>query len=219
MVVEPDATQVHASFRYGAAFALTLLVVVIAIVAPAGDLTRAVVLGLESAALVVVVVTSRARAAVRREWGLLAAGAGVLLTIGVLAGVVSETVVHLCAGVLALAIPVALAGGLLRLVRTRGATLQAVAGAVTIYLCLGLAFAWIVGVVARLGTTPYFTSGSDGTESDRVYYSFTVLTTTGFGDWTATTQLGHSLAVLEMLVGQLYLVTVIGVLVGSFGRN
>ena len=191
----------------------------IAIVAPAGDLTRAVVLALESAALVVVVVTSRARAAVRREWGLLAAGAGVLLTLGVLAGAVSETVVHVCAGVLALAIPVALAGGLLRLVRARGATLQAVAGAVTIYLCLGLAFAWIVGVVSRLGAGPYFTNGSDGTESDRVYYSFTVLTTTGFGDMTAATQLGHSLAVLEMLVGQLYLVTVIGVLVGSFGPH
>ena len=203
VVVEPDGDASPRRFRYGAAFALTLLVVMIAIVAPAGDLTRAAVLALESAALVVVVVTSRARAAVRREWGLLAAGAGALLTLGVLVGVVSETVVHLSrassrsrsrsrspAGCCAWC--------------ARGATLQAVAGAVTIYLCLGLAFAWIVGVVSRLDTGPYFTNGTDGTESDRVYYSFTVLTTTGFGDWTASTQLGHSLAVLEMLVGQLY---------------
>ena len=47
---------------------------------------------------------------------------------------------------------------------------------------------------------------------DRVYYSFTVLTTTGFGDYTAAKPVGHALAALEMLTGQLYLVTVIGVL-------
>ena len=47
-----------------------------------------------------------------------------------------------------------------------------------------------------------------------------MLTTTGFGDFTADTPVGHALAVLEMLIGQLYLVTVIGVLVGSFaGRS
>jgi hypothetical protein len=53
-----------------------------------------------------------------------------------------------------------------------------------------------------------------------VYYSFTVLTTTGFGDLTAVTPVGQALAVVEMLVGQLYLVTVIGVIVGDLaGRS
>ena len=46
-----------------------------------------------------------------------------------------------------------------------------------------------------------------------------MLTTTGFGDLTAAEPVGRALAVLEMLVGQLYLVTVIGVLIGSFGRR
>ena len=58
-----------------------------------------------------------------------------------------------------------------------------------------------------------------GDESARVYFSFTVLTTTGFGDLTAATPAGRALAVVEMLVGQLYLVTVIGVVMGSFGRR
>jgi hypothetical protein len=53
-----------------------------------------------------------------------------------------------------------------------------------------------------------------------VYYSFTVLTTTGFGDYTPEMSVGRAVAVLEMLTGQLYLVTVIGVLVGNFaGRR
>ena len=53
-----------------------------------------------------------------------------------------------------------------------------------------------------------------------MYFSFTVLTTTGFGDLTPATSVGRALAVLEMLGGQLYLVTVIGVLVGGLvGRR
>jgi uncharacterized membrane protein len=47
-----------------------------------------------------------------------------------------------------------------------------------------------------------------------------VLTTTGFGDFSAATAVGHALAVLEELTGQLYLVTVIGLLIGNFvGRQ
>ena len=118
-----------------------------------------------------------------------------------------------------IAVPLALVGGLLRLVRAHGVTLQAVAGSLTIYLLIGLAFAWIVGLVAHFDPEPYFSNGTNGTLSAHVYFSFTVMTTTGFGDLTAAGPTGRALAVLEMLVGQLYLVTVIGVLVGSFGRR
>ena len=45
------------------------------------------------------------------------------------------------------------------------------------------------------------------------------LTTTGFGDFTPATPVGHALAVIEMLVGQLYLVTVIGLLIGNFASR
>ena len=53
-----------------------------------------------------------------------------------------------------------------------------------------------------------------GNASEHVYYSFTVLTTTGFGDLTAAHGVGRALAVLEMLMGQIYLVTVISILIG-----
>ena len=56
-------------------------------------------------------------------------------------------------------------------------------------------------------------------QGSRVYFSFTALTTTGFGDLAAATEAGRALVVVEMLIGQLYLVTVIGLLVGSFGRR
>ena len=77
----------------------------------------------------------------------------------------------------------------------------------------------MIGFVVHVADAPYFASGTDGTEGERAYYSLAVLTTTGFGDFTAGQPLGRSLAVVEMLVGQLYLVTVIGVLVGSMAQR
>ncbi len=77
-------------------------------------------------------------------------------------------------------------------------------------------FAWVIGIITRLDSAWYFAQHTDGTESQRVYFSFTVLTTTGFGDFSAATSTGRALAVIEMLTGQLYLVTVIGLLIGGF---
>ena len=111
-------------------------------------------------------------------------------------------------------------GGLLRLLREHGVTVQAVAGALAICLCLGLLFAWIIGFITHLDSTLYFAQHTDGTEGDRLYFSFTVLTTTGFGDFSAATSVGHAVAVIEMLTGQLYLVTAIGLLIGNLaGRQ
>jgi hypothetical protein len=208
-----------AGFRYGVVFFLVLVVVVVLIVAPADDWTYAAAFALESAALVVVIATSRTRAAVRRARSALTAAVAAAWVLAVAAGAVPVVLMQVAGGLLSMLIPLTLVGGLLRLVRARGVTLQAVAGSLAIYLLLGLAFAWVIGLAARLGSTPYFATGTDGTESTRVYFSFTVLTTTGFGDLTAGNQLGRALAVLEMLAGQLYLVTVIGVLVGNFGRR
>jgi hypothetical protein len=209
-----------AEFRYGVVFLLTLVLVVFEIVAPEADWSLAVALVLEGAALLVVIATSRARRGVRRTRTLVAGTGVALLTIGVASGVLPIEVTLALNGLWAAAIPLALAGGLVRLVRSRGVTFQAVAGALAIYLLLGLMFAWVIGFVSEIDSAAYFTQGTSVTDGDRVYYSFTVLTTTGFGDYTAAKPVGHALAVVEMLVGQLYLVTVIGILIGSIaGRQ
>jgi hypothetical protein len=97
-------------------------------------------------------------------------------------------------------------------------TLQAGAGALSIYLLVGLAFALVINLVARGGPT-YFVQGPHEALSEQVYFSFTTMTTTGYGDFTPATNVGHALAVLEMLLGQIYLVTVIGLMVGNLTRR
>lgn len=219
MSAAPRRRTRPAEFRYGAVLALTLATVVWQIVGPDTSASAALALALQFGALVVIVATSRARAEVRRARALAGAAVGVILIAAVAVGALPSWVELVGAALLTFVLPLALVGGLLRLVRGRGVTLQAVAGALSIYLLIGLAFAAAVGVLARLDSAPYFVNGAEANLSNRVYFSFTVLTTTGFGDLTAATPAGHALAVVEMLLGQLYLVTVIGVLVGSFGRR
>ena len=108
-------------------------------------------------------------------------------------------------GLFVLAIVVVIGRGVLR----QGVVnRQSVIGAICIYLLLGMLFVFIYSVVAALGSGPFFLQKTDGTPALRMYFSFVTLTTVGYGDYTAKTDLGHILSITEALVGQLYLVTV-----------
>jgi hypothetical protein len=210
----------EAGFRYGVVFLLTLTLLVFVIVAPGEDWSRAIGCALQWLALLTVVATSRASSNVRRPVAIVLLGLTSFTVVGEAAGALPDAVLFAISGLLSAAIPLALVGGLMRLVRAHGVTPQAVAGALTLYLLLGLVFAWVIGFVAKVESAQYFAQTANASTSQIVYFSFTVLTTTGFGDLSAATHIGRALAVVEMLLGQLYLVTVIGVLVGNFaGRS
>ena len=204
-----------AAYRYGAVLLCTVAVLVFLIVAPSADWSRALALAIQALALLVAVATSRARAEVRRTRAALVGAVTVVVVAGVAAGSIPAGAATALGALVGAAVPLAIIGGLVRLVRQHGVTLQAVAGALAIYLQLGLIFAWVIGLAAHASSVSYFEQGGDGSQSDRVYFSFTVLTTTGFGDLTPAQPFGRALAVVEMLSGQLYLVTVIGVLIGG----
>jgi hypothetical protein len=204
-----------ARYRYGAVLVLTLVLLVFEIVAPARAWARALALALEGAALLVVVATSRDRSSVRRARSWLVATAGLALVVAVGADLLPDAVTFACGGLLAAAVAGALVVGAVRLARERGVTLEAVAAGVAIYLLVGLLFAWVIRLAAAVSATPYFAGHQATGGGAAVYFSFTVLTTTGFGDYVAATSGGRAIAVVEMLLGQLYLVTVIGVLVGA----
>ena len=211
----PRESERTAAYRYGLVLLCTVAVLVFLIVAPSSDWSRALALAIQALALLVAVATSRARADVRRTRAALVGAVTVVVVAGVAAGSIAAGTATALGALVGTAVPLAIVGGLVRLVRQHGVTLQAVAGALAIYLQLGLIFAWIIGLIAHTGSAAYFEQGGDGSQSDRVYFSFTVLTTTGFGDLTPAQPAGRALAVVEMLSGQLYLVTVIGVLVGG----
>lgn len=205
-----------AQFRYGAVFSLVLVLAVFVIAAPSATWSRSVALAIEGAALVVAVATARERKEIRYRNALIV-GVATIVLIGLVAtGTAPRGFTDAANAIITAAIPVVIVQGVFRLLRERGVTAQAVAGALAMYIALGLVFASIVGFVTHVSSTPYFAQHTSGTVGDRVYFSFTVLTTTGFGDFSAETPVGHAIAVIEMLTGQLYLITVIAVLIGNF---
>jgi hypothetical protein len=105
------------------------------------------------------------------------------------------------------------------LVRQMTVTMQSIAGALCVYLLLGLFFAGFDQAVAALSQSQYFSSRPTANESEFTYFSFVTLATLGYGDFTPATSLGRLLAVVEALAGQLYLVSVVALVVGNVGRT
>ena len=116
--------------------------------------------------------------------------------------------------------PPAIVIGVIRSLRARQAvTLEAVFGVLCVYILLGMFFASVYGTIDRFGGDPFFAGGQTATVARCIYFSFTNLTTLGYGDFTARTNLGHTLSVSEALVGQIYLVTIVSLIVANLGRS
>lgn len=114
---------------------------------------------------------------------------------------------------IALAPPAVVIGVLRNLRATGSVTVTVVAGALCLYLLLGLFFAFAYTATQNLGGAPFFANGAAATSDRSIYFSFVTLTTLGYGDYTARTNFGHTLSITEALLGQIYLVTVVATIV------
>lgn len=98
-------------------------------------------------------------------------------------------------------------------------TLDVIFASVCAYLLLGLIFADACFFLesARPGSFKLPDAGADRYQF--VYYSFVTLTTLGYGDIVAAGKAARSLAILEAVLGQLYLAVLIGWLVGAYSAE
>lgn len=85
-------------------------------------------------------------------------------------------------------------------------------GAICAYLLFGMLFAFVYVYIGVVQSGPFFEQG-EATMPQVMFFSFTTLTTTGYGNLVPAANPGQSLAVLEMLVGQIFLITALGKLV------
>lgn len=105
---------------------------------------------------------------------------------------------------------------LARIFRHPAVDLETILGAICAYLMIGIAYAAIYGMMQSVGSEPFFAQGGPHPRIDFLYFSFVVLTTTGFGDLTPGTPIGKVFVTIEALMGQVFLVTIVASLVSSF---
>jgi hypothetical protein len=94
-------------------------------------------------------------------------------------------------------------------------------GAICVYLLIAMFFASLFALTAVLTGDSFFVQikpPHTASTIDYLYFSFTTITTVGYGDLTAQGNVGRMLAVLEAVLGQLYLITVVSLVVQNLGQ-
>jgi hypothetical protein len=90
---------------------------------------------------------------------------------------------------------------------------RTILGAISVYLILGLLFTFLYSAIDRVQDGAFFGTGVSVKGDDFLFFSFTTLTTTGYGNLVPDGQPGKMFAGLEMLMGQIFLVTLVAGLV------
>ena len=106
-----------------------------------------------------------------------------------------------------------------RVLHHKRVTYETVLGALCAYVLLGLLFAFMYLAVAELRDDPFFVQAGPHQQSEYLYFSFVSLTTLGFGDLSPAVGLPQALTVLEALLGQVFLVTLVARLVTLWVRQ
>ncbi len=190
------------------------------VVAKPSDFVRVVLTGLIATTTVLALHVAHARRAVRTAGAVLAVALVATTLIEAVTGNVDDATVALAnAFLVALAPAAILIGVIRRLTAVRAVTVEAVIGVLSVYLLIGMFFAFVYLAIDRIGSPPFFAQEVTATMSRCQYFSFTTLATVGYGDLTARSNLGHTLSNFEAILGQVYLVTVVALIVGNLGRG
>jgi len=108
---------------------------------------------------------------------------------------------------------VAMAAVLKRVVTSGTVSSRTILGAISVYAALGLVFTWAYGLIDRLEGGGFFGETVRTEGGDFIFFSYTTLTTTGYGDLVPAGQVGRMVSGLEMMLGQVFLVTLVAGLV------
>jgi uncharacterized membrane protein len=150
----------------------------------------------------------------------------VLISLAVLAGVglglsdsgdFARLVTVVLNAILIVVAPVAI---IRRLLAHRVVDVETFFGAVCVYLMIAMFFATTYTLLALVTGEPFFAQDPPTvTSTDYLYFSLVTITTTGYGDLTAAGQVGRLMAMSEAVLGQLYLITVVAMVVQNLSRD
>lgn len=164
-----------------------------------------------SATSVVALISSHARAVVVRG-SILLAGLTIALTV-VAAATDERTWLNFASLIQVTLLAVAMGAVLRRVVLAPEVGFRTILGAISVYTVLGILFTFSYGAIDRIQAGAFFEGAADPRGSDFLFFSYTTLTTTGYGNLVPGGQPGRLISGLEMMIGQIFLVTLVAGLV------
>ncbi|WP_120493311.1 ion channel [Microbacterium phyllosphaerae] len=103
-------------------------------------------------------------------------------------------------------------------VQRRGLDIEALLAATAAYVLVGMFFTLVYNLVALLTASPAFGDDVVDSLSSQLFFSFTTLTTTGYGNIVPVSAGVQAIAVAEAITGQLFLITAVArIMRGSRG--
>jgi ion channel len=205
----------HFATRIANAFGLVLLLVlatyILVSLTPYHGWTAALTTFVATSAAVFALAGAEVRLTFVRVAASLALAA---VTLAGLSAILDEDTLLGTSGLITAALLLVAAGAVLRTVVTETEVgFRTILGAISVYVIFGLLFSFLYVAIDRLQSTPFFGSGVVLKGGDFIFFSFTTLTTTGYGNLVPAGQPGKMLSGLEMLMGQIFLVTLVAGLV------
>jgi len=206
------------SFYSADSYGLVLLLIVVAYglsVSLTQPWNTSLVLAIQIATVWFALRTSKAHRSVRLTAAvLLVWSAGVALLNVFAAPITKGTgLVALTAALLYLIAPLSI---IRHLVSRRVIDVETLLGAVASYLLVGMCFAYLYRALGIIQDAAFFGGQGQGTFPQDLFFSFTTLTTTGYENLVPAANPGQSLAVLEMLIGQFFLLTAVSKVVSGW---
>lgn len=208
--------------RYAPALLLLVVALVYSIAVPDGEWQRILSMALQSIALYATLAAAEVDRRILKAYGIffIVALVGVIAQAGFIDGD-GPGLVRICIFAIVLSALPLVGFGLVRQVRSgRKISVQTMMGVLCAYLLLMTLFAYTYAVVGEFGSEPFFNQGAQwNSPGDYIYYSTITTTTVGLGDLTPASDLGRSLTAAEALIGQIYVVTVVALIVSNLGRS
>lgn len=139
---------------------------------------------------------------------------GLTVALAAVAAITEDRVwLNLASAIQITLLTIAMGAVLKRVVSTAEVGSRTILGALSVYTVLGILFTFLYGTVDRIQGSPFFEGVPHPAGNDFLFFSYTTLTTTGYGDLVPGGQPGRMLAGLEMMIGQIFLVTLVAGLV------
>jgi Ion channel len=197
-------------YRFGVVLLLLLMTFVVLMTGSTSAWTRPLTVVLTGATLLAALLAADVSLRVRRIVAVAVAIAAIASLALVGLGRSGEAIEGILDAMLVVFAPIAIARSVYR---RRVIDVRTILAALCVYVLLGMLWAFVYTAVGNIGSTNFFAQAVEPTSADYLYFSFITQLTVGYGDLTAAGNLGRSFAVLEALLGQIYLVTIVAVLV------